>query len=79
MYDDDDKDQMVGGSNSDDTEKDDELDSDTVVPVKPVSDDEDGLDKEDEDLEFGEPGAKDKVDDDKDDDLPSGFHTIDEE
>jgi hypothetical protein len=78
MYDDDDKDQVVGGNDLDDTEKEDELDGDTVVPVKPASDDEDDLDKED-DLESGEPGAKDKVDDDKDDDLPSGFHTIDEE
>ena len=83
MYDDDDKDQVVGGSNLDDTEKEDELDGDTVVPVKPVSDDDDELDEDDAPLVKSGTDDDDDlgkaVDKDKDDELPSGFHTIDEE
>ncbi|OGB74782.1 hypothetical protein A2810_00515 [candidate division Kazan bacterium RIFCSPHIGHO2_01_FULL_49_10] len=86
MYDDDDKDQVLGGrrpgeasgpegDTTDDAEEDDDLTGDELTPKKPASDDiddEDLGDDLDDDLE--KPVAKED-----DDDLPVGFHAVDEE
>lgn len=72
MYDDDDKDQVLGGGASDDVDEEDDSGGDGLTPKKSVVDPDLDDDLDDDDLE--KPVAKDE-----DDELPSGFHAIEDE